>query len=94
MNAEGQLELKRDVMNVPVDKANDTQAASAGRRQLLKESLRQSISAKRAVDRIKKLENHETENKTQESGRESMIESFPLNFTNSSVYIYNFAHYR
>ncbi|KAI9565287.1 hypothetical protein GHT06_009075 [Daphnia sinensis] len=60
MNAEGQLELKRDILNVPVDN-NSSERASAVRRQFLKDSLRQSISAKRTVDRIKKIENLQVE---------------------------------
>lgn len=54
MNAEGQLELKRETVNVIVDKSSEGLCASAGRRQLIKDSLRQSMSAKRAVDRLKK----------------------------------------
>lgn len=68
MNADGQLELKRDVLNVPVD-SSSSECASAGRRQLLRDSLRQSISAKRAADRIKKIENSQIENEDFQSGR-------------------------
>ncbi|XP_059350212.1 claspin-like isoform X2 [Daphnia carinata] len=60
MNADGQIELKRDVLNVPVD-SNSSERASVVRRQFLKDSLRQSISAKRAVDRIKKIENQQVQ---------------------------------
>lgn len=70
MNAEGQLELKKDILNVPVDN-NSSERASAVRRQFLKDSLRQSISAKRAVDRIKKIENQQVED-----------EDFPLGIHN------------
>lgn len=67
MNADGQLELKRDVLNVPVENTS-SERACAGRRQFLKESLRQSITAKRAVDRIKKIENQQIENEELPSG--------------------------
>ncbi len=68
MNADGQLELKKEVLNVPVDNTSEGQCASAGRRQLLKDSLRQSMSAKRAVDRMKKTENQKLENEDYQSG--------------------------
>ena len=69
MNADGQLELKREMLTVPVDNATEGQCASAGRRQLLKDSLRQSMSAKRAVDRMKKIENQKVENEDYQSGK-------------------------
>lgn len=68
MNADGQLELKRDVLSVPVIDNTSSECASAGRRQLIRDSLRQSISAKRAVDRMKKIENHLVENEDLQSG--------------------------
>lgn len=68
MNADGQLELKRDVLSVPVIDNTSSERASAGRRQLIRDSLRQSISAKRAVDRMKKIENHLVENEDLQSG--------------------------
>lgn len=69
MNADGQLELKREIVNVPADNSSSEGiSASAGRRQLLKDSLRQSMSAKRAVDRMKKIELQKVENEDYQSG--------------------------
>ncbi len=75
MNADGQLELKRDVLSVPVEN-NSSECASAGRRQLLRDSLRQSISAKRAVDRMKKIESQQIENEDFQSGTNSTTHCF------------------
>ena len=64
---DGQLELKSDVVKVTVGKERDNSCASAARRQLLKDSLRQSISAKRAADRSKWVKNEGDEGSTSDS---------------------------
>ena len=50
------MQLKADVVNVTI---NDKEKELSGaQRNLLKESLRQSISAKRAAERLKRMQEH------------------------------------
>lgn len=54
VDADGQVQLKADVVNVTI---NDKEKELSGaQRNVLKETLRQSISAKRAAERLKRMQ--------------------------------------
>ena len=57
MGADGQVELKNDVVKLTVgsDK-EDLQGSAFDRRQLLKDSLRKSMSAKKIAERMKRTQ--------------------------------------
>lgn len=66
---DGKLELKNDVLNVTVSDEQQGQQATANKRQILKDSLRQSISSKRAAERMKLAEvRKEDEEEVEPSG--------------------------
>lgn len=56
VDANGQVQLKADVVNVTIN--SKEKELSGAQRNILKESLRQSISAKRAAERLKRMEQH------------------------------------
>ena len=63
---DGQVQLKTEIINVTI---NDKERELSGaHRTMLKESLRQSISAKRAADRLKRMQNQPDEDQHCGSG--------------------------
>jgi len=57
VGADGQVELKNDVVKLKVGSDKEDQQGSAfDRRQLLKDSLRKSMSAKKIAERIKRTQ--------------------------------------
>lgn len=56
IGADGNLKLQSDVISLPPTNDSTGVGTSAGRRELLRDSLRKSMSAKRAADRLKRLE--------------------------------------
>jgi len=65
---DGQVQLKTEIINVTI---NDKERELSGaHRTMLKESLRQSISAKRAADRLKRMQNQPDEDQHCGSGKE------------------------
>ena len=68
MGNDGKVELKNDVVKVTVGDDGEGLSAAAGRRQLLKDSLQKSISAKRAAERLKWIENKKVDEEDTELG--------------------------
>ena len=57
VGADGQVELKNDVVKLTVgNDKEDLQGSASDRRQLLKDSLRKSMSAKKIAERMKKTQ--------------------------------------
>lgn len=69
---EGQIELKNDVISVPVGEpsdGSDANASSSRRRHMVREALRQSIAARRAAGRAQQQRHQRIDNEEFDSGK-------------------------
>lgn len=70
LGADGQMELKNDIVKLTVgsDKEELQGSSATARRQLLKDSLRRSMSAKKMADRMKKTSEQVDDDEDIENG--------------------------